>query len=344
MKSAIRMCLAALLASPIAVRSEEPAPAAAPEAVAAPAAESAPAPKIVCDAPTHDFGTADSSQTIDHEYVIKNEGDLSLEIGQVRPSCGCTVANISERSVPPGGETRVTARLSLAGRMGRQQKSIVIESNDPKQPQFILTLQGEVSVAVNVQPDRIVFGQLNAEAGQSAEVQLNGSGTPPFHITNVETSSSNIVAKYETTEDGKSYKLNVQVAGPLPDGAFNGYVRVSTDHPAKPVIEIPVTAMVVGALLVAPQEILLAAQSPDGQVQTRYVIVRSSEGKTFKIESVDTPDSSVTTQIFPFGENGFRIQIDNIRADTLATGGSIVIHTDMPGMNQITIPIRVAQQ
>ena len=85
--------LVALLASP--VRAEEDAQP-AEETAATVAAD----PAIFCEEPSYDFGTQDSSQTVTHEFVILNKGDADLEILQARPSCGCTVANISQKIVP----------------------------------------------------------------------------------------------------------------------------------------------------------------------------------------------------------------------------------------------------
>ncbi len=106
-----------------------------------PAAETA-APKIVCDQMVYNFGERKNDQDVEHAYVIKNEGNATLEIKQARASCGCTVANIANKTVPPGEETTITAKLNLRGRLGPQHKTITVDSNDPRVPALVLTLEG----------------------------------------------------------------------------------------------------------------------------------------------------------------------------------------------------------
>ena len=296
------------------------------------------APKLVCEAPSHDFGTADSSQTIEHTYVLKNAGDLTLEISNVKPSCGCTVANISEKSVPPGGETKVTARLALQGRTGQQHKSITVESNDPKQPQFVLSLQGNVGSVIDVRPPSVIFGELGPDSVVTQFVDIAASGPDTFKLTNAESLSPNFAVRYETLEEGKLYRVTITTQGKLPAGALYGNVRVTTDLPARQIIDIPVSTMVIGALIVAPQEIVLAQQE---QPVTRYIVIRPGTAKQFQIERVEVPDGRITSQVFPFGDNGFRIQLDNIVASPALNGQSVHVKTTAEGLADISIPLRV---
>lgn len=296
------------------------------------------APKLVCAEPGYDFGTVDSSVTVEHTYVLKNEGDLTLEISNVKPSCGCTVANITERSVPPGGETKVTARLALQGRSGQQHKSITVESNDPKQPQFILSLQGNVGSVVDVRPPSVIFGEVGPNSVVTQFVDIAASGPANFKLTNVESMSPNFAVQASTLEEGRLYRVTITTQGTLPSGALYGNVRVTTDLPARQTIDIPVSTMVVGALIVAPQEIVLAQQD---QPVTRYIVIRPGMIKQFQIEKVEAPDERITSQVFPFGENGFRIQIDNIVASAELSGKSVHVKTTAEGMADVAIPLRV---
>ena len=296
------------------------------------------APRLVCDEPSFDFGSADASQTIEHTYVLKNTGDLTLEISNVKPSCGCTVANISERSVQPGAETKVTARLALQGRSGQQHKSITVESNDPKQPQFILTLQGNVGSVIEVRPPSVVFGEVGPSTVVTQVVDVAGTGPDRFKIVSATSMASNFAVAVETLEDGKLYRLTITTQGELPPGALYGNVRVMTDLPARQTIDIPVSTMVIGDLIVAPQEIVLAQQD---QPVTRYVVIRPGMVKQFQIEKVEAPDSKITSQVFPFGENGFRIQLDNIVASGELAGKSIHVMTSAAGMKDVAIPFRI---
>ena len=130
------------------------------------------APKIVCAEPTYHFGEMENAKDVEHTFILKNEGDLSLEIRQVRPSCGCTVANISQKTIPPGGQAEVITRLSLRGRQGPQHKTISVESNDPKQTTLVLSLEGTAIEEMRVQPNRLFFGRITANSSVTGMVEI----------------------------------------------------------------------------------------------------------------------------------------------------------------------------
>ena len=202
------------------------------------------APKIVCDEPTFNFGTQDNSTEVEHSYLIRNDGDLTLEIKQVRPSCGCTVANISEKMIAPGASATISTKLSLKGRQGVQHKTITVESNDPAQPQLLLKLEGEAVAEVQISPMQLFYGRLDPEAVATGTVQVVLSGTNTMQITGISADTPFLVPSIATNTPGKSYSVTVVTRPPLPEGQARGNVTLTTDRPSQPTISIPVAAFV----------------------------------------------------------------------------------------------------
>ncbi len=302
-----------------------------------------PAPKLVCEEPVYDFGTVESSVVVEHEFIVRNDGDLTLEIKNVRPSCGCTVANISERNVPPGGTTRIGSRLSLSGRSGGQHKVMTVESNDPQQPNYVLTLKGTVGELIDVQPPRVTQVGLQAGAQPTNVIRITSQPGQPFQITSVESSANWLQASVETIDPNQRYQLVVAPTTPLMPGQHNATLAVNTDHPKKPKLDIPVVFIVSAELVVAPRELVFAAPS-DEQV-TRYLILRSSPGTSLGIDQiagVDTPDPAIAASLSPFGPNGVRVQLANLAPRAELDGKSIRIRFSTPGQRPIEVPLRIA--
>lgn len=331
---------------PLSVLAEEtvpvPAEAAPTEAVVTEAAPTGKGPIIACDEPNFDFGTVDNQTTIEHTFLIKNIGDTTLEITQVKPACGCTVAELTEKMVPPGGISHVTAKLSLQGRSGLQSKAITIFSNDPQNPQYRVSINGTAAQSVQVAPERLMFGQVGP--GQSSElfVDISGLAPEPFNITAIEPSGTELTAVSEVQEDGKKYRLKVTITGPAQAGPYNGNIRISTDHPSRPLIDIPVIGNIVGEIIYAPTELTLPAQT-DGNPLTRYIVLRPGTLPNFELKKVTTPDPSMKTSIFPFGDQGYRVQIEGINPSADLEGKTIVLETSAQFTPEISIPIHITQ-
>jgi hypothetical protein len=52
---------------------------------------------------------------VDHTFVLKNAGTSDLLITAIRPACGCTAANLTRQTIPPGESAELSTRLTLAG-------------------------------------------------------------------------------------------------------------------------------------------------------------------------------------------------------------------------------------
>jgi hypothetical protein len=298
-----------------------------------------PEPNIVCEEPTYNFGERSNSETVEHVFILKNSGDLSVEIGHVRASCGCTVAKLSEKIIRPGEQVELSSRLNLRGRRGKQRKRITVHSNDPDTPRMQLYLEGTAVAPMTAHPNRIFFGQLGTEQDASRTVNIT-PGKEPLHVKNVISTDKHFVPELEVVEDGRNYKVHVRTKPPLPQGRLRGHVRVSFVED-KPDINIPIQASVQGPLAYAPQEIVLAKQG--SRPVTRYVVIRPGTVKHFQIKEVQPPADDIQVKIHPIGGNGFRIELSNMVAGDELHGSELKIMTDAAQMPELSIPIKVLQ-
>ncbi len=225
---------------PLALQAQEPAPA-APEAVLA--------PNIVCDEPVFDFGEKSNTEFVEHDYPIRNTGTLSLEIRDVRASCGCTAVKPSQNVVEPGGEASIRARLDLRGRTGFQQKSITLTSNDPDTPTLVLQLKGTAIQTLRAEPSSLFFGRIGPEAAHNRTFDII-SANGPVQIVGTRTDNPALVVvpvAPEAGADGTRHRFDLSIDPTLPEGNVNGTVFVKTDRPDQPELAIPVAAYVVPA-------------------------------------------------------------------------------------------------
>lgn len=61
-------------------------------------------------------------------FDLTNDGDAPLIISEVKPSCGCTVADYPREPIAPGETVQITARYN-ARTLGTFRKSIAVTTN-----------------------------------------------------------------------------------------------------------------------------------------------------------------------------------------------------------------------
>lgn len=80
-----------------------------------------------------DKGTITEGEKIEIIYRFKNTGEKPLIIKDVRPSCGCTVAEKPIEPIAPGKEGSIKALFDSQNRPGPTHKTITVISNtDPE--------------------------------------------------------------------------------------------------------------------------------------------------------------------------------------------------------------------
>lgn len=91
------------------------------------------------------FGKVDRGQKVELIFHFKNTGNKPLFIAEVRPSCGCTVADYTKGAVAPGQIGKVTGEFdSDHGFPGNVRKTISVTSNTKNSPHSVLVFTGEV--------------------------------------------------------------------------------------------------------------------------------------------------------------------------------------------------------
>ena len=89
----------------------------------------------------HDFGTVPQGPEILYNFKFKNTGSSPLKIEKVTSSCGCTAATTGDKKEFAEGESGdIKVTFSTRGREGAQKKTLMVFSNDSKEPQKVLTI------------------------------------------------------------------------------------------------------------------------------------------------------------------------------------------------------------
>lgn len=102
------------------------------------------APVVTFDAQSFDFGDIKQNEKVDHTFNLKNDGKSDLIIRNLKTSCGCTAVSPSKNVVPAGETVPIQVTFDTRGKSGRQNKTITVITNDPKNPTTILRISSNV--------------------------------------------------------------------------------------------------------------------------------------------------------------------------------------------------------
>jgi hypothetical protein len=103
-------------------------------------------PRIVCNEATYNFGSIANSNP-SHEFVIQNIGSRELLLHKVVAGCGSCVEieSFTKTAIVPKGSGSVKLKLLTDSLSGKVAKDVLVRSNDPKNPNLVLTLEAEIT-------------------------------------------------------------------------------------------------------------------------------------------------------------------------------------------------------
>lgn len=292
---------------------------------------------LSCAKPVYDFGTLDNEETIEHSFVLRNEGTAVLELGKTYACCG-SVAELSASTVPPGQETVLKIRLPLKGRSGNQTLSFYVRTNRSARPLYELRIRGTALAKVDVQPSGVMLGAVEEDAAAEKTVSIICRSNIVFGVTNVECSSRCVAAKYLGVS-GNVHRVSIVTVPPLPSGILRATARVLTDHGKYQVIEIPVLARVTKDIVVFPNEIRLTRTSRDRIAGSWYAVVRSLKRTPFKIVGTETPAKGIEVVCSPMASGGYKVEIRGLLSQSDMDGKQIILKTDVAKATEVAIPI-----
>jgi hypothetical protein len=214
-------------------------------------AKGGPYPKAVVDSTVHEFGSMVVGKTGEHTFIIRNEGEAPLILTKGQTTCKCTISEMPDGNVPPGGQVEVLLKWSPKMREPEFSQKATIHTNDPDHKDIELFVTGNVTTLFDlIPPDSWIFPDVPEDQPVTQNGILISQLLEDFEIESVESSKPSIgheisaISKDDLlAAGGKSgYRLKVIVNPDKGVGGFNETltikVRAKDQEPESRVIAL----------------------------------------------------------------------------------------------------------
>lgn len=91
-----------------------------------------------------DFGKVKEGTILEHEFFVKNESKVVLNIKDINTSCGCTVSEVRKKKLLPGESTLIGVKFNSKGYSGQVTQYIYMNT-DAIDTSTALSINGERS-------------------------------------------------------------------------------------------------------------------------------------------------------------------------------------------------------
>lgn len=281
---AILTLLAAIAVSPLAAQ-EEPA--------------AVPAPKVEAVEAIKDLGIVPKGDQVQATFELRNVGTALLEIHEVRPACGCTVAEY-DKTIAPGKTGTIRAVLDTTNLYGANSKTLTVFSNDPANAALVLTIKSDIKPYLAAVPGYARFSSVQGEAEGTVTQTLWAEDGNDFKIIKVEapypfTRASFREAKAEEQDEngqGRQWRVDLTLASNAPVGPLTKFMKITTDHPKQKSVNIPVSGFVRPVLAVSPPTANLRSFD-QAEGRRSNVLLRNFATENIKVTEVKSNQEKV---------------------------------------------------
>jgi hypothetical protein len=308
-------------------------------------------PNMVVEEKIKDVGTVAQGEVVDVDFKIINEGGDPLQIKAVRPTCGCTVADY-DKEIAAGGEGFVKAKLDTKDFSGPISKSILIMTNDPREPTVSVVIKAIVQPFVEVLPRPLIrFNAVQKEPMTERVVIVATEPDRDFAVTKV---TSHVPFLKPTVREltgnerisgksGKQYEVGVQIDDDAPVGPVSAKVTIHTDHPKAPEVVVKVYGVVRALIHITPSQVQFGTVDAKAMAGRNVIVVnnRSGEG-AMKVTDVTVDDAAFDTSVATI-EEGRRYQVTvNVKEDAPAGShaATMTLKTTDPDFPEMTVPVK----
>jgi hypothetical protein len=299
------------------------------------------APKAVVEEPIVDVGKVKKGEPIRHEFAIRNAGDAPLEITEVKPSCGCTVAEY-DRVVAPGATGRVQVVVETDAFGGGIAKSVAVFTNDVDNPKLSLVVKANVREPVVARPGYARFMTVQGQPADPSVQTVAATDGTPIEVLSVRSPYPFVKASHRRADgDEGGWRVELRLDRAAPVGSLADYVVVTTDHPEQAEVKIAVSGLVRPLISVAPKVADFGRRELD-----------EPQSKSLEVKNLGTPDVEITEATTDLAgleaeieavEEGRHYRIQLTLTDALPKGdfeGRLTIKTSSPRQPVVEIPLR----
>jgi len=338
--------------------------------------EDGPQPVVEVDNEDYDFGELEYGASGSHSFIFHNLGeyDLRLKTGEV--TCKCTVSNLTQDSIPPGGSAEVRLDWTVKTASDEFRQSALILTNDRNRPRVVLSIHGKVIRPVMAIPENFALGSVQPGEVKSAYVDVYTVRDEPLEGLEAKVLGKDAAEQftlevaplprdqYVKPNAKSAVRVTLTTKSTLPPGQIRQTIRLVHGLEDVGPLEVSVTGRVAGNLTIVgagwddeAQELALPDVNSEAGLQRRLnLFVRGSDPQTLKWEILSTSPEFVAahlseTEAISGGRStrtGLSIEIPagqvpgNYRGDDGGPVGFVKLKSSDPTVGELLIPLKFA--
>ena len=307
---------------------------------------------LMCAAPAATAGIEWYTTEADLGYIYRDEpqkasfgfvntSSETIYFNDIEPSCDCTTAQPLPQAVPPHGSGEILMFMDPAGYegKGRITEFIRVTTSDVGSPDVELRFSVEVGIGPEPEPRALNFGRVCVGDSDTLSLRIDPGWVDTLRILGTDTGSDCVMIERAGDSHEGFPGFRVIVCNLDCRGNMSSFVTVHTNDPIRKQIRVPVTANLMGTIVIDPEVVAFGPTLP-GKFVAQPVRIYCTEGLKFDIGRITCSVASIECSAVPSENNTYEIKI-RIKEGAPAgrVAGQIIVETDCEDQPLLTAKV-----
>jgi hypothetical protein len=287
---------------------------------------------------THEFGDVEKGAKVSYTFKFTNTGDAELNISDVKPSCGCTTAEMAKTVFAPGESGEIPVTFDTTRFNGPMTKTVNVSSNDEANGKITLKMVGNISQEINVNPGYVTLVNISRTEKIEREVKVSTSRLEKLEVTDV-TCTLDFVKVEIVREDAQNIVLKASFNAadvPLERASNSGFINFKTNGKTQPEMKVNFFVKVANPITLSPRAAYFFGTAK-GDSREQVLNVKADKDAKFQITDISSDLDYVIAE--PVGDDKFKV---TLKADAPVGkfSGVVTVKTDLKEQPVVKIPVR----
>lgn len=201
-----------------------------------------------------DYGSIRQGEEVRKVFLLRNTGDETLVIEQIRPSCAeCVMDETATYRIEPGKEVELPVTYRATVVPGKYKANVTLHTNVAADPLARIYLEVEVTArgehaAIELNPAELDVGLVLVNAPVRRAVKVRNTGTAPLRLDELAAGPCVSVLTQPARElaPGAESEIVLEARG-TEAGILRSHVAIATNDPDHATVTVPVYGYVASA-------------------------------------------------------------------------------------------------
>ncbi len=144
-----------------------------------------------------------------------------------------------------GRQWLVDLTLDSDAPVGALTKHLVITTDHPRQKTVKIPVSGFVRPVLAVTPPQVNFRSVDEDETKRTHLLIKNFATEAIQVTSATSDLDNLVVTIDTLEEGRKYRLRLEMKASSKKGPFSGKLTIGTDSSKAPKLEVDIRGTVI---------------------------------------------------------------------------------------------------